>query len=95
MGIPRHDWALYHDIVSFAFASLLILHCSCTGSFSRILENGSGENLFCFALEKSSFTFCSDYLKRNEGYPLSPRMERQTKGRHRGGLGWRKRFFHG
>jgi hypothetical protein len=26
MGISRHDWILYHDIASFAFAALLILH---------------------------------------------------------------------
>ena len=26
MGITRHDWVLYHDIASFAFAALLILH---------------------------------------------------------------------
>ena len=26
MGIPRHDWILYHDIASFAFATLLIIH---------------------------------------------------------------------
>ncbi|MCK9630850.1 MAG: DUF4405 domain-containing protein [Methanoregula sp.] len=26
MGIPRYDWVLWHDIVSFAFAALLIIH---------------------------------------------------------------------
>ena len=26
MGITRHDWVLYHDIASFAFAVLLIIH---------------------------------------------------------------------
>lgn len=26
MGITRHDWVLYHDIASFAFAALLIIH---------------------------------------------------------------------
>jgi hypothetical protein len=26
MGISRHDWILYHDIASFAFAALLIIH---------------------------------------------------------------------
>ena len=26
MGISRHDWVLYHDIASFAFAGLLIAH---------------------------------------------------------------------
>lgn len=26
MGITRHDWVLYHDIASFAFAGLLIVH---------------------------------------------------------------------
>jgi hypothetical protein len=26
MGISRHDWVLYHNIASFAFAILLIIH---------------------------------------------------------------------
>ncbi|WP_321505069.1 DUF4405 domain-containing protein [uncultured Methanoregula sp.] len=26
MGITRHDWVLWHDIASFAFAALLLLH---------------------------------------------------------------------
>ena len=26
MGITRYDWVLYHDITSFAFAVLLVLH---------------------------------------------------------------------
>jgi hypothetical protein len=26
MGITRHEWVLYHDIASFAFAALLIIH---------------------------------------------------------------------
>ena len=26
MGITRHDWVLIHDVTSFAFAALLILH---------------------------------------------------------------------
>jgi hypothetical protein len=26
MGISRHDWILWHDIASFAFAALLIIH---------------------------------------------------------------------
>lgn len=26
MGITRHDWVLYHDVASFAFAALLIVH---------------------------------------------------------------------
>ena len=26
MGITRHDWILYHDITSFAFAAVLIIH---------------------------------------------------------------------
>lgn len=26
MGITRHDWVLWHDVASFAFAALLIIH---------------------------------------------------------------------
>jgi hypothetical protein len=26
MGIPRYEWVLFHDIVSFSFALLLIVH---------------------------------------------------------------------
>lgn len=26
MGVTRHDWVLFHDITSFVFAALLILH---------------------------------------------------------------------
>lgn len=26
MGISRHDWVLYHDVSSFAFAALLVIH---------------------------------------------------------------------
>jgi hypothetical protein len=26
IGIPRHDWVLYHDIASFVFAALLVIH---------------------------------------------------------------------
>ena len=26
MGITRHDWVLWHDIASFAFAALLVVH---------------------------------------------------------------------
>jgi hypothetical protein len=33
MGITRHDWILYHDIASFAFAILLILHLLLHGKF--------------------------------------------------------------
>jgi hypothetical protein len=26
LGMTRHDWILFHDIASFAFAALLIIH---------------------------------------------------------------------
>ncbi|MDD1687843.1 DUF4405 domain-containing protein [Methanoregula sp.] len=35
MGITRHDWVLYHDISSFAFAALLIIHLLLHGRFFR------------------------------------------------------------
>lgn len=33
MGITRHDWILYHDIASFAFAALVIIHLLLHGRF--------------------------------------------------------------
>lgn len=38
MGITRHDWVLYHDIASFAFAALLIIHLLLHGKFFRNLN---------------------------------------------------------
>ncbi len=35
MGITRHDWILYHDIASFAFAALLIIHLLLHWKFFR------------------------------------------------------------
>ena len=35
MGITRHDWVLWHDIASFVFAALLILHLLLHGNFFR------------------------------------------------------------
>lgn len=35
MGITRHDWVLYHDITSFVFAALLILHLLLHWKFFR------------------------------------------------------------
>ena len=35
MGINRHDWVLYHDISSFAFAALLIIHLLLHWKFFR------------------------------------------------------------
>jgi len=35
MGITRHDWVLYHDVASFAFAALLILHLLLHWKFFR------------------------------------------------------------
>jgi hypothetical protein len=35
MGITRHDWVLYHDIASFAFAALLIIHLLLHWKFFR------------------------------------------------------------
>lgn len=35
MGISRHDWILYHDIASFAFAALLIIHLLLHARFFR------------------------------------------------------------
>jgi hypothetical protein len=35
MGITRYDWVLYHDIASFAFAALLIIHLLLHGKFFR------------------------------------------------------------
>ena len=33
MDITRHDWILWHDIASFAFAALLVLHILLHGKF--------------------------------------------------------------
>ena len=35
MGITRHDWILYHNISSFAFAALLIIHLLLHWKFFR------------------------------------------------------------
>lgn len=35
MGITRHDWVLWHDIASFAFAVLLIIHLLLHWDFFR------------------------------------------------------------
>ena len=46
MGITRHDWVLYHDIASFGFALLLVVHLLLHWRFfyhiSRILGVGGG-----------------------------------------------------
>jgi len=39
MGITRHDWVLWHDIASFAFAALLIIHMLLHGKFFRNIRN--------------------------------------------------------
>lgn len=38
MGITRHEWVLWHDIASFAFAALLILHLLLHWRFFRNLR---------------------------------------------------------
>jgi len=38
MGITRHDWILWHDIASFAFASLLVLHLILHVKFFRHIK---------------------------------------------------------
>jgi len=46
MGITRHDWVLYHDITSFAFAALLMLHMLLHWRFFKNIQKalgGSGE----------------------------------------------------
>jgi hypothetical protein len=35
LGISRYDWVLWHDIASFAFAALLILHLLLHWKFFR------------------------------------------------------------
>jgi len=40
MGISRHDWVLYHDIASFAFAALIIIHLLLHRAFFRMLIRG-------------------------------------------------------
>lgn len=35
LGITRHDWVLWHDIASFAFAALLIIHLLLHWKFFR------------------------------------------------------------
>ena len=39
MGITRHDWVLWHDIASFAFAALLIIHMLLHWKFFRNIRN--------------------------------------------------------
>jgi len=38
MGITRHDWVLWHDIVGFAFAALLIIHLLLHANFFRTVR---------------------------------------------------------
>lgn len=38
MGITRHDWVLYHDIASFAFALLLVVHLVLHWRFFRNIQ---------------------------------------------------------
>ena len=40
MGITRHDWVLYHDIASFTFAALLVVHLLLHWKFFRNLGKG-------------------------------------------------------
>jgi len=42
MEITRHDWVLYHDITSFAFAALLILHMLLHWRFFRNIRKALG-----------------------------------------------------
>jgi len=35
MGISRYDWVLWHDIASFAFAALLVIHILLHWKFFR------------------------------------------------------------
>jgi hypothetical protein len=47
MGITRHDWVLYHDIASFAFAILLIIHLLLHLSYFRNIGN-------CFRVKENA-----------------------------------------
>jgi hypothetical protein len=40
MGISRHDWILYHNIASFVFAALIIVHLLLHWTFFRTLIRG-------------------------------------------------------
>jgi cytochrome b subunit of formate dehydrogenase len=40
MEISRHDWVLYHDIASFAFVTLIIVHLLLHRAFFRTLIQG-------------------------------------------------------
>lgn len=40
MGITRHDWVLYHDIASFGFALLLVVHLLLHWRFFRFIAKG-------------------------------------------------------
>jgi hypothetical protein len=42
MGIPRSAWVLYHDIASFAFAGLLIVHLLLHWRFFRNIGKAFG-----------------------------------------------------
>ncbi|OPX64581.1 MULTISPECIES: DUF4405 domain-containing protein [unclassified Methanoregula] len=42
IGITRHDWVLYHDISSFAFAALLIIHLLLHWRFFRNIRKALG-----------------------------------------------------
>lgn len=42
MGIARHDWVLFHDVASFAFAALLIVHLLLHWRFFRNIRKAFG-----------------------------------------------------
>ena len=42
MGITRHDWILWHDITSFAFAALLVIHLLLHWKFFRHIRRAIG-----------------------------------------------------
>jgi hypothetical protein len=42
MGITRHDWILWHDIASFAFAVLIFIHLLVHWKFFRMMTKTPG-----------------------------------------------------
>jgi hypothetical protein len=42
LGVPRYDWVLWHDIASFAFAVLLVIHLLLHWRFFRTIRNTLG-----------------------------------------------------
>lgn len=42
MGITRHDWILWHDIASFAFAGLIIIHLLLHWKFFKMITKTPG-----------------------------------------------------